>query len=272
MKRSKIAPETVGAQLKRAREKLGFSLEEVAKRTKIQPRILADIENNDGVERLNPVYVRSFLRMYARLVGLDEAAIMREFAGQHQEPAEELLPLASHSAPPPSMLPSWRWPTWRPTRQQLAVVGGSLAAVLVLWGVGSAIKRHAAQPKPLATTTRAVKAKRPSAPQAKKAAAPASASRTPTVNIPSSESLKLQVITKERTWLRVTADGKVIFQNVLEKGKTEQWTAQENLSLWLGNAGSVELALNGKSLGTPGRRGEVIKDLRVTRSGIQIKP
>ena len=88
--------------------------------------------------------------------------------------------------------------------------------------------------------------------------------------IPAQELLRLQVTAKERTWLRVTADGKVIFQNVLEKGKTEQWTAQDNLSLWLGNAGGVELALNGKSLGAPGRRSEILKDLQITHSGIII--
>ena len=86
--------------------------------------------------------------------------------------------------------------------------------------------------------------------------------------IPADEPITLQVAARERTWLRVTADDKVIFQNMLEGGHAEQWIATRSMALWIGNAGSVELTLNGKSLGVPGRRGEAIKDLLITRAGI----
>ena len=78
MKRSKTAPETIGERLRKSREKLGLSVDEVAKRTKMHPRIVTALEDDQPVDRLSPVYLRSFLRMYARLVGLNEQALLHE--------------------------------------------------------------------------------------------------------------------------------------------------------------------------------------------------
>lgn len=273
MKRSKTAPETIGERLRKARDKAGLSVEDVAKKTKMSPRIVAALEEDRAVEYLNPVYVRSFLRMYARLVGLNEGVILQEFAGQ--SPASEELLSVPAAAPEPAVVqpPALPWLGWRPTKQQLAAAGIIAAVVVGLWGIAAAVKHLPRPTKPaVAKAQRASPATVTPAPRSKPApAARPVAVATPVAVVPTGEPLKLQVTAKERTWLRVTADGKVIFQNVLEKGKTEQWLAQRSLSLWLANAGGVQLTLNGKSLGAPGRRGEVIKDLQVTRSGIQVK-
>lgn len=276
MKRSKTAPETIGERLRKAREKAGLSVEDVAKKTKMSPRIVTALEEDQAVDRLSPVYVRSFLRMYARLVGLNEGAILQDFAGQSPPSPEEVTPLPVRT-PEPLMAgsPAMPWMAWRPTKQQLAVAGIIAAVCVGLWGLAAAMK-HLPRPRKQPAVARA---QRPSpaavkpAPRPKPAPAPrpAAVAAPAAVAVPANEPLKLQVTARERTWLRVTADGKVIFQNVLEKGKTEQWLAQESLSLWLANAGGVQLTLNGKSLGAPGRRGEVIKDLQITRSGMQVK-
>ena len=280
MKRSKTAPETIGERLRKGREKLGLSTAEVAQRTKIHPRIVIALEEDQVVDRLSPVYVKSFLRMYARLVGLDETEMAQEFSEQHPAASEPLMPQAASTVPVPvADLPTASWTAWRPTREHMLAAGGVIVVLLGVWSLVAWLAHHPIARRTPAQLKAAASVRRQSASwfgnrtkTASQRMLPAtSAPVLPSITVPAQEPLKLQITAKERTWLRVTADGKVIFQNVLDKGRTEAWTAADTLVLWLGNAGGVELALNGQALGAPGRRGEVIRDLRVSHSGIQVK-
>ena len=279
MKRSKTAPETIGERLRKSREKIGLSVGDVAVKTKMSPHIVTAIEEDNAADILSPMYVKSFLRMYARAVGLNDQALLQEFfEPQTTPPAEEARETREeppHRAPTMPAI-SWGWLRRRPTKTQVRSVVGLAILVFGVMGIGAFIKFTRQHPliahRPSASV-KVAKAKSPAPIRRKKvdtAAALPPTGFTP-LTIPAHEPLKLQVLAKERAWLRVTADGNVIFQNVLEKSAIEQWSAQESLALWLGNAGSVELMLNGKSLGTPGRRGEAIKDLRITRNGMQIQ-
>jgi hypothetical protein len=66
--------------LRAGRTQRGMSLEDVAKVTKIQPRILERLESGrpDGLPA--DVFVRGFVRSYARCVGLDEEDALRRYA------------------------------------------------------------------------------------------------------------------------------------------------------------------------------------------------
>lgn len=66
--------------LRAARTHRGMSLEDVAKVTKIQPRILERLETGrpDGLPA--DVFVRGFVRSFARCVGLDEVEALRRYA------------------------------------------------------------------------------------------------------------------------------------------------------------------------------------------------
>ncbi len=63
------------------------------------------------------------------------------------------------------------------------------------------------------------------------------------------------------SWLRVRADGKEVFRATLHKGDVETWSAKEEISMWLGNAGGIEVECAGKVYKGFGRRGKVIKNL-----------
>lgn len=70
-----LFPTPVGMRLRAAREARGLTLDEVARAVHIPSAVLADIEA-DRLERLGaPIYVRGYLRTYARHVGLAEAAV-----------------------------------------------------------------------------------------------------------------------------------------------------------------------------------------------------
>ncbi len=70
---------SVGADLKRERELRGVTLEEIARETKIRASLLGYIED-DRFDRLPAgVFRRSFVRSYARYLGIDEDKPVREY-------------------------------------------------------------------------------------------------------------------------------------------------------------------------------------------------
>ena len=61
----------IGTQLRNAREARGLTLDALSRSTRVQPRILSAIEQNDSMRLPPRPYGRGFVRAYASEVGLD---------------------------------------------------------------------------------------------------------------------------------------------------------------------------------------------------------
>lgn len=78
---------TVGATLRTARESLGLTVRDMADITRIQPVWLECIEQDRYSEMPAEVFIRGFLRSYARELRLDEDGIFEAYlaeTGQHR--------------------------------------------------------------------------------------------------------------------------------------------------------------------------------------------
>ena len=73
------APETFGQRLKKQREEKGLTLEEIANKTRIPVRNLKALETGDEAHLPASVYIKGFLRAYARELGLDEHKLVDEY-------------------------------------------------------------------------------------------------------------------------------------------------------------------------------------------------
>lgn len=81
-----MAPSGVGPQLRLAREKLGLSLEDVAKESRISKRNIEHIEAGEFSELPGRTYAFGFSRTYAKIVQLDQddvVAMVRAELGSH---------------------------------------------------------------------------------------------------------------------------------------------------------------------------------------------
>ncbi|MEM6251993.1 MAG: helix-turn-helix transcriptional regulator [Cyanobacteria bacterium P01_D01_bin.156] len=65
----------IGHYLKTIRTQKGLSLQQVAQRTKVQPKQLRAIETGDYQTLPEAIYVRGFLKQYAQALGLNGADI-----------------------------------------------------------------------------------------------------------------------------------------------------------------------------------------------------
>jgi len=72
------------------------------------------------------------------------------------------------------------------------------------------------------------------------------------------EKMILRVLATEITWIKFQLDRGEPFDVLLRTGESFRVKAHEKFNLRIGNAGGIELFLDGKALGNPGKRGEVI--------------
>jgi len=86
--------EEIGALLRRAREEKQLSIEDVAEITKIRKSYLIAIEEGDTGSLPDDVYLRAFLRTYAKVVGVDLDQVMQA-ANEELEKEEPPVPKVS---------------------------------------------------------------------------------------------------------------------------------------------------------------------------------
>jgi cytoskeleton protein RodZ len=279
-----------GENLRREREMRGVSLEEISSATKISLRFLDAIEREDFSKLPGGIFSRSFIRSYARYLGLDEERVVAEF----QLAAHPQVEFDLHR------MPTGKSGFGRPGARTPLVA--TLVAAILLVG-GYVLFRYASRtteapavppPAPVATAPPPTPAPAPApatpgnatpVPDTNPAAggatpgmapgtapnpsgAPAAGAGTtvqpvatpgrPSAAKPAADAeLVLQVAATDRAWVAVDADGKTAFQRVLNPNEVETVKAHNSLDVTTGNAQGVILTLNGETLKPLGRHGEV---------------
>lgn len=113
----------IGAQLRDARTRQKLKIEQIASELHLDPEIIRAIERDDSSSLPAPIFVQGYLRGYARLVGLPEQDLIREYTARCE-------------APPPlsvirtdTRLPLFHLPSARLIRNLILVLLG----VILLW-------------------------------------------------------------------------------------------------------------------------------------------
>lgn len=293
---------SIGETLRRERLRRGWSLEQVARETRIGLHLLEAIEA-DQFDRLpGGVFARNFVRQYAQMLELDDEGMIAAFKHQFEEPPE---PPPSEPEHPPMRLP--RVPPLEEFRQRLGP-GSSISAfvtlVLVILAC-AAVYRYWQRDRGASATPRAVavSSKPPAAvaqPAVKKTNTPvdtpkpdfrpAELSENGTIRVPDKPApppapahpaaqtaevfpaaMRVAFTATERVWVSIKSDGTRTYTGTLEAQQPRQFNAARKMTVLVGNAGSLEISLNGKPVGPIGPRGE-IRLLVLTPQGAHVVP
>lgn len=98
-KPNSLAAEPVGQQLRQAREKAGLSVSAVADQQHLRVSVIQAIENGDYEKIDTELFLKGYVRAYARQVGLDADAIIRDLETEleprrkEREQAQQASPL-----------------------------------------------------------------------------------------------------------------------------------------------------------------------------------
>jgi len=88
---------------------------------------------------------------------------------------------------------------------------------------------------------------------------PLSPTLTPTLPPLTSPGVTLTIAVTETSWVEVAVDSLNVFRGLMEPGGQEAWEARQEIMLRLGNAGGVQVTVNGESLGVLGERQQVVE-------------
>jgi cytoskeletal protein RodZ len=235
---------SLGERFRAAREQRGETVSEVAEHLRIRSVYLAAIEDENWAAIGAPVYTRGFLRTYARYLGLDPEEAVSEY--NRAAGADAAAPQS-----PPRI-------TYREPRSlgPLIWVSGVVALALI----GFVIYLYFAPPHGgtnLASSGTTGPAAATSVPSGAPATAPASALPSPQATLlPRTKTLAIHLTAP--SWLRVTVDGNVSIEGTFPAGTTKTFHGNSAL-VRVGNAGGVEITVDGKRVGRLGGSGDVVE-------------
>jgi cytoskeleton protein RodZ len=82
---------------------------------------------------------------------------------------------------------------------------------------------------------------------------------TPTATPTRNAGVVVEVNVIDRVWLQVTVDGQELPGELLEADQQREWEAQNSIYMICGNAGGIEVTVNGNELGVLGERAQVVE-------------
>jgi len=238
----------LGSKLKQVRESKGISLEDVQSETKIPIDILRSIERDETIRKLSPIYLKGFLKIYAKFLGVELTAEKKTYSVPSSFEPEKKTSAFKKQELKISLAKKIDYVQWI----KILVTFVILLALIIF-----ALKlSHKKKSQPLPEQETSVQKVIVSKP-AKTLKSTAKLSQ-----------IKLSVRAKENTWLHVKRDGKIVFYQILRKGTSKSWIAKERFELSVGNAAAIELWFNDKIISPLGRRGQALKDVVITKDGL----
>jgi len=241
---ARTEPDTAGARLASARERLGLSLEQVADHLKVERPTVVALEEGDHRAIGAPVFVRGFLRRYAALVGESATEIEALYARRPDaETQPDLSKIGMHRIEPTAFRPS------------LGVLPALIAALALAiagagwWAMYSRPQRAAA----------ATAAPAPPAPVAVPDTTPTTAEGASGALAPAD--LKPEALTGRRTlqlsftgecWAEIyDARGWRLFFGFGHAGTAQELNGVPPFRLVLGNTEAITVAIQGSAVSLP---------------------
>ena len=288
----------LGARLRALREARGLSVDEVSLRLRLPQRVIASLESGDLSSIEHDVYLRGYLASYARLVGLPAQDVAAELARERTPTQPPLVATGriSHS----------RWLFQRYSVPAVYVVLTGLIVAPAIWLAShGGLERNLARVAtldgaaeepvvlpPESPATTAANGAAAGTPPAAATPAPAPVQGPPAAaDAPLMASMALPTIKHEAaaapaeppapagayrvrlklveaSWVEIVAtDGRRLEFGLLPAGAERSYTADQAVSVRLGNANGAELEVDGKAVDLGAFRRANVAHLKLVDGG-----
>ena len=261
---------SVGRILRSARESQGRDLSEIADELCLTQQYLRAIEEDDVKSLPGAFFYKNFVRQYAAILGVKESEIhagVQSLAAAAEEPIQPGVLAQPPVRPMDPIVADNNRSYFAHTR-----LGMSVAALAVALLACSGFYAWWSRP-----AEAAVAKLRPLPPVIQpQVQTPAETAALP-VNTPVDTAVNAQVTAvaeaqttvdginhvvlnlsaTEKTWLSISSEGKRLFSGFLEPSQTKTLTGLDAARMTVGNAGGIEVRLNGKPIGPIGKSGQV---------------
>jgi len=237
---------TLGSLITQARKSAGLSIDDLSESTNIRGALLREIESNNFVHCGGETYARGHLRNLALKLGVDPQVFLTAFEDEQMQVDRSMKDLLVENSvmkkPEEARKVSWK---------VLATI--SVASLFVV-GLAQIIISNTASvdiPEPIASA---------SATPSESADPTSGATPTEQATISTGTGVELIVTaSRARSWLFVSdASGRTLFSGQISQGTTKTFSTDVTLNVRIGNAGGVDLTVNGNKVDSIGTDGEVV--------------
>ena len=226
---------SVGLRLKEVRKSAGLTIEQLSARTRIPASVIEDLERDNFSTCGGPTYARGHIRTISRICGVGDTEILLAFESQTIPLSKSIRDLLNDTSATPAM--KERKPlSWKALS---GVAAGVFAFALVGVGILSSGNNSSTT-----ITSPSSSSSNQESPVAKKI---------------DGVEVKLKGV-KGLSWVAVSdSTGTTLFSGRIRQGEERTYTDNQLLYVVIGNAGAINLTVNGEDLGVPGRVGEVVR-------------
>ncbi|MEV1063675.1 RodZ domain-containing protein [Streptomyces sp. NPDC050263] len=241
---SEEASFSIGRALQQARIAAGLTVDDVSSATRVRIAIVHAIESDDFAPCGGDVYARGHIRTLARFVHLDPAPLIDRYDATH----------GGRPAPTPAapmfeaerIRPERRGPNWTAAMvAAIVAVVGFVGFTAFKGGDDGGTKQQVAEG---------------ATPAAGKTASPTPKTDKPVGEKPEPSDSAIAAAPQDKVTVQVTApdgrswisakdhNGRLLFDGLLKQGDSKTFQDSEKINLVLGDAGAIDLYVNGKKL------------------------
>ena len=224
---------SVGTSLKEMRKSAGFSVDQLSARTRIPTSVIEDLERDNFSTCGGPTYARGHIKTIARICGVVDSEVLAAFESQTiplSKSIRDLLNDTSATAAKKERKPlSWK------------ALGGVAAGVFAFALVGVGIISSGNNNSVTVTSNSETSEN-----------SPVAAKRNEV-------EVKLTGV-NGLSWVAISdSTGTTQFSGRIRQGEERTFSDNQLLYVVIGNAGAINLTVNGEDIGVPGSVGEVVR-------------
>lgn len=266
-----ITSKDIGKILNKARVAKGLSIEDAHRDTKIHPNILKDIEN--GIfDRLNSLYVKSFLKKYSSYLGLNTEDILKQYQSLFTETLDKEFTPEIEDKEEKENLPKRSISSKLQTVLVVFLSLILLALVVVLIGrfknIITSSRQFVPRTEEVVLKTQQKVAKEHVKNGHKTGTVREVVKNTQTSQSAAKSAVELTLRASGEVWVQVSQPGKVLFSGFLNSGDSKTFKSDVPLTVWTGKAENLDFSFNTRKLGkiTKG----VVRDIQVSTKGVRV--
>lgn len=242
---------SLGSMISKARKDAGLSIDDLSAATNIRTTLLRDIEANNFSQCGGETYARGHLRNIAIKVNVDPQIFLTAFEDEqmHVDRTMQDLLVENNVMREPKEVRKVSWKV---------LVTISVASLLVAGLAQIIVSNDSTLDIPVASQETPTTSPSPEA--TPETAAPEEVVPTDEATISTGQGVEvIFTATRARSWLFVSdSSGRVLFSGQISVGVTKTFSSDLTLNLKIGNAGGVDLTVNGKKIDSLGADGQVV--------------
>ncbi|QLL24867.1 DUF4115 domain-containing protein [Actinobacteria bacterium IMCC26103] len=240
---------SLGEFLRGARESAGLSVDDLAERTSIRAGLIKEMEKNNFIHCGGDTYARGHLRNIAPIVFADAQTLIDLYNQEHsteQRLIHDML-VENNVSKIPTERKTISWKT-------LAIASVVVLAAVAGGQVIISNSKSTVTPMDVVSPTASV------TPTSIPAESPSASKKSEVVTTSVSGEMSLTIsAARGNSNIDVVVDGKHLYKGPLFQGDSKSFTGPTSISVYLSNAGDLDLTLNGENLAPLGARNQEIR-------------